>query len=233
LFHALRPLTLVVDTASLSLNQYIRQLTAATACRILEPRPTESADLATAAGRAVPVIAAARPERATVSGFLKPASARRTETPRTRRLAWLSEQVPAERADFGVWIDGDGEACWVVDDRGRVVAPDRLLAAMARLECAGQHGATIVAEHSTASRSLAAIQAAGIHVTTSAPQREAMFRTLEHSGAAIGGGPSGRFWFAGPAPAADGLALLAWLLNLLSRADRPLSVVLDAAGTLG
>ncbi len=195
LFHALRPLTLVVDTASSPLVQYVRQLTATTACRILAPRPQSSSG----AGDSNP-------------WPIKPTTAPRPDTVRARRLAWLSEQVPAEQADFGIWIDGDGECCSVVDERGKVVSPDRLLVAVARLELAGQTGAAVVAEHATAPRSLAAIQAAGIGLTLSAPQREPMFRAIRETGSAIGGGPSGRFWFPGPSPAPDALAMLAWLL---------------------
>jgi phosphomannomutase len=210
-FHALRPLTLVVDTASSPLTQYVRQLTATTACRILAPRPQRSSD----GGGHNP-----RP--------IKPAAAPRPDALRARRLAWLSEQVPMDGADFGIWIDGDGECCSVVDERGKVVSPDRLLAAVARLELAGQIGAAIVAEQATAPRSLAAIQAAGIGMTVAAPLRESMFRALCETGSTIGGGPSGRFWFACPLPTPDGLTMLAWLLGVLSRTDRPLSAVLDA-----
>jgi hypothetical protein len=43
--------------------------------------------------------------------------------------------------------------------------------------------------------------------------------------ARLGGGASGRFWFGGPAVAPDALHVLALLLNVLSRSDRPLSAV--------
>jgi len=53
---------------------------------------------------------------------------------------------------------------------------------------------------------------------------------MRQHGAILGGGPSGRFWHAGYAagpPLPDALMTLTLLLELLSRTDDPLSVVLD------
>jgi len=54
---------------------------------------------------------------------------------------------------------------------------------------------------------------------------------MRQHGAILGGGPSGRFWYAGHAaaglPLPDALMTLTLLLELLSRTDDPLSVVLD------
>lgn len=141
----------------------------------------------------------------------------------------MSEQVPAERADFGLWIDGDGERLALVDERGRLVAADRLLAGLARLELAGSENAPVVVEQTISPRALAALAACGIRAIPSEPRAESMCRALEQTGARLAGGPSGCFWFSSPAPSPDALAMLAWLLELLSRTDRPLSEVLDEA----
>ena len=48
--------------------------------------------------------------------------------------------------------------------------------------------------------------------------------------ALLGGGPSGRFWYAADAHiAADALVTLTWLLVILSQSDCAMSRVLDAA----
>lgn len=216
LFHALRPLSFVLDTASAVLHEYAAQLTAATACRILAPQPRRAAGSQDAPGST------------RESQSARSAAAALPDVP-ARRLAWMAEQVPAQRADFGLWIDGDGLRLQLIDERGRIVAADRLLAGLARIELAGRDDAAVVVENTTSPRALSALAASGIRTIQAEPLAEAMFQALEQSGATLGGGPSGCFWFATPCPAPDALAMLAWLLALLSRADRPLSNVLDDA----
>ena len=53
---------------------------------------------------------------------------------------------------------------------------------------------------------------------------------MREHGAILGGGLSGRFWYTGHAaglPLPDALMTVTLLLELLSRTDDPLSVVLD------
>ena len=52
---------------------------------------------------------------------------------------------------------------------------------------------------------------------------------MRSSGAVVGGGPSGRFWYASSPPAPDALLTLSLLLAILSQSDRGISEVLAAA----
>jgi len=49
-----------------------------------------------------------------------------------------------------------------------------------------------------------------------------MDNAMREHGAMAGGGPSGRLWFGGEAPAADILKALALLLTIMSQSDRSL-----------
>jgi phosphomannomutase len=55
-----------------------------------------------------------------------------------------------------------------------------------------------------------------------------MYAAMREHGAALGGGPSGRFWHSEAGlPLCDALMTVTRLLIALSRADEPLSKVLD------
>jgi hypothetical protein len=130
--------------------------------------------------------------------------------------------------DLAVSIDGDGEACWLRDECRKLAPGDHLVALLARHLLAEQPGAIAVLERESSDQVRAAIRLAGGSVVTSGRSREEMYLIMRDTGAIIGGGPSGRVWYAGGA-AADALRTLALLLVILSQSDRPLSLVVQQA----
>jgi phosphomannomutase len=109
-------------------------------------------------------------------------------------------------ADFGLWVDGDGEAVVLVDECGREVAPHQLLVVLAsHLRIENPAGAVVLEPAAATRRSMAVAMA--------------------ENQAVLGGGASGRYWLA-PSPAPDALHLIAVLLTLLSTRDWPLSEVI-------
>jgi hypothetical protein len=117
----------------------------------------------------------------------------------------LGEQVVATGAHFGMQIDDDGENSQVVDERGRSVAAEHLLAVIAG-EFAGP---SIRGEE----------------------RRQQTFRRMQEGRAALAVDTVGRLWYASPyAAAPDALRTLTLLLVLLSRDDLAFSVVLDRRG---
>jgi phosphomannomutase len=207
-YHALRPLRVALDCDSAPLITHLRQLTQSVACRIFPCRIS--------------------PERA-------------------------GQSLIEENAHFAARVEDDGEVCQVFDERGRFVPHDRLLLLLAKSLVGWVEGRdppyTIVMEE-TASPALARqLESLGFHVVTSAPGRAVLYGAMRESGALLGGGPSGRFWYCGARasypqesagmsresdaagtaalPLPDALRTLTLLLVLLSRSDRPFSVVLD------
>jgi phosphomannomutase len=213
LYHALRPLRVVIDSASRPVVEYLRKLAANVACEVIPCRATRCD---------------------------------------------LPEQIRADGAHFAACIDGDGETCRVLDERGRDVPTDRLLLLLVRQALqssldikprpvvAPRSGATtgrgfmpeatpaIVLEQSTSSVIVHRIEELGVRVVTNGARRAEMAAAMNEHAAMLGGGPSGRFWHCvDGVPLPDALMTITRLLVLLSRSDEPLSAVLDRETPLG
>ena len=200
LFHALRPLRLVADTTCEPVVRYLDKLVSQAACEIL--RPEKLSGLTSAAEGAKPF--------------------------RERRLVAVGRQVVAADAHFGLWIDGDAEACHLVDQRGASVDSQRLLLLLAQSVCRQRPGAILVLEHETRGELDSALARLGARAIRTDSTRQAMFEAMHAHSAVLGGGPSGRFWFSGSPAAPDALLTISLLLTILSESDRPLADVLDA-----
>ncbi|MDX1484708.1 MAG: phosphomannomutase/phosphoglucomutase [Alphaproteobacteria bacterium] len=61
-------------------------------------------------------------------------------------LAQLQERVAAERLDLGFAFDGDGDRIGAIDEKGRILWGDQMIALLARGVLAKQPGATIIAD---------------------------------------------------------------------------------------
>jgi phosphomannomutase len=176
--------------------------------------------------------------------------------PRRTRPDRLGEQVGAEEVHFGLRIDQDGERCLAFDERGRQVENERMLLLLVRYLLKDPAGRAIVLEDETSPETARRFDSLGLKIVRGDSRRAEMHRLLRQSQAALGGGPSGRFWYrlaqtpAGDGPdhytsamipnvavrpepcephyAPDALLTLSHLLGLLSQSDRPLSSILDA-----
>jgi phosphomannomutase/phosphoglucomutase len=135
----------------------------------------------------------------------------------------LAERVRRADAHFGLWIGSDGEACRLVDQCGLEVRHDEWLWLNAKRLLELQPGATIVLENEANVSLAERINSAGGQVVFSDAARAAMDNAMREHAALAGGGPSGRLWFGGEAPAADILKALALLLTVMSQSDRSLS----------
>jgi hypothetical protein len=209
LFHALRPLKLVLDSSSLPLAACLRKLLSNSACQVLAP------------GAPRVLYGGERSKAQTIPprqlGFVE------------RRLRLVSDCVRRNNAHFGLWADGDAEVCHLVDERGRIVDPERLVMLLAGQLLAERPGATVVLEHGTSTGLVESIARLGGTVATSGASREAMYAAVDTHRAVLGGSASGRLWFGGEWPICDALLLVSLLLGTLSQTDRPLSEVLDSA----
>jgi phosphomannomutase len=209
LFHALRPLTVVLDSSSQPLAACLRRLLSNSACQVLAPG---SPPASSGAERPKPQATALKPPT-----FVQ------------RRLRLVSNSVRRHSAHFGLWADGDAEVCYVVDERGRTVDPERLTMLLVGRLLSDRPGAAVVLELGASTGLVGSIARLGGTVATSAASREAMYAAVDTHRAVLGGGASGRLWFGADWPICDALLLISLLLGILSQTDRPLSEVLDSA----
>lgn len=72
-----------------------------------------------------------------------PRRAPRTREDRLRLMEELSQAVPTLGADLGALIDDDGERLYLVDEQGRAIQDEVLLALMARVALSGRTGGTV------------------------------------------------------------------------------------------
>jgi phosphomannomutase len=240
LFHALRPLRLVVDTTCEPVVRYLDKLVSQAACEVLRPghvmvRPRCSdAAGATAGLPSSEISAGGQATRGTRHSRPVHAPAGLTSATdgakpfRERRLAAVGRQVLATDAHFGLWIDGDAEACHLVDQCGASVDSQRLLVLLALTVCRQRPQATLVLERETRGEHDSALARLGARVIRTDSTRQAMCEVMHQHAAVLGGGPSGRFWFSGSPAAPDALLTISLLLTILSESDRPLTDVLDA-----
>lgn len=202
-YHALRPLRVVVDSASQPLVEYLKRLAASVACQIIPCRLS---------GRDVPdqVRAAGAHFAVGVDG----------DGETCLVFDELGSLVPTERLLLllGQYVDA---------------ASSRIRqAARCRFDKSGgafQAGPSdrIVLESATP-RSVVERLEQERPVVTSSPRRADMAAAMRGHGARFGGGPSGRFWHVvAGVPLPDALMTITRLLMLLSRSDEPLTAVLD------
>lgn len=205
-YHALRPLHFILDTSSATLVRHLDQLLTTSACRWTRLSAPE--------------------------GMLRlKAGARQDHI--ERRVRRLLEQVQQSSPHFGIWMDGDGETCRVVDERGRSVACEHLLQMVTQPLDTVRSAISMVLENGAVNHAGRTLAASGARVVRSESTRQAMHDSLLATSARVGGGPSGRLWFHDGVPRADALLTLSLLLTVLSQTDRPLSAILDDAAISG
>ncbi|MBN1588646.1 MAG: hypothetical protein JW888_03945 [Pirellulales bacterium] len=148
----------------------------------------------------------------------------------------LRDQIADNRAHLAVSIDGNGETCHALDERGATVPDPRLLRLVARHLIDEREPPRepnlpkpiVVLEKETPTETETSLARLGWQTVRSTGRRAAMHRTMINERALLGGGPSGRFWYAGAGHVApDALVTLSLLLVILSQSDQPFSAVLD------
>ena len=146
---------------------------------------------------------------------------------RPENLAELADAVRTRGADLGLAFDGDGDRLGVVDEQGRLVWPDRLLALFLPEALAARPGAAVLFDVKSTGALFAAItEAGGRPVMT--PSGHSLIRArMEAEGAVLAGELTGHLfladrWFGFD----DALYAAARLLALVARAP-------TTAGALG
>ncbi|MGH9128863.1 MAG: phosphoglucosamine mutase [Acidimicrobiales bacterium] len=147
--------------------------------------------------------------------------------------ASLQAAVLANRADLGLAFDGDADRCLAVDDTGRLVDGDHLMALFA-LDLAGRGELDGGAVAVTVMSNLGfrqAMEAAGIEVVETPVGDRHVLDAMEARGLALGGEQSGHIVFRRLATTGDGILTGALLADLVCRGGAPLSELASSAMT--
>ena len=145
----------------------------------------------------------------------------------------LADEVRRRGARLGLALDGDADRLIAVDELGRVVDGDHVIAICATdLQARGRlrHG-TVVTTVMANLGFRRAMEAAGITVVETPVGDRYVLAELDRGGFSLGGEQSGHVIFRELAPTGDGLLTGLVLADIVARSGRPLSEMADAAMT--
>ena len=128
-------------------------------------------------------------------------------------LAQLQQRVLEEGADAGLAFDGDADRFLAVDEKGRIVDGDRLMAVMSNL------GLKL------------AMKGANIDLVETGVGDRYVNEGMQKTGAVIGGEQSGHIIFREYNSTGDGMISAIMLLNIMNHKRLPLSELADQAMT--
>ncbi|MBC5820779.1 MAG: NTP transferase domain-containing protein [Candidatus Eremiobacteraeota bacterium] len=159
-----------------------------------------------------------------LDAYYDEAKARTFRTDRERYIDQLRTVTLTLGADLGVLVDHDGESFALVDDRGRVIAGNRLLALIALMVCRARPGATIAMPITTPHVIEELIASVGGHVTRTKSDRRSMMAlaATDRSSLAYGSGFKQEPIFPEFQPAFDALYAIVKVLELLAAEGRRL-----------
>src|SRR5262249_40794628 len=142
-------------------------------------------------------------------------------------LAALSHKVREMRADIGIALDGDADRVMIVDERGRVVDGDQLIAVIAeswkedaRLQRAG--AVATVMSNLGLERHVGAL---GIGLVRTPVGERYVLEDMRTHGYTVGGEQSGHIILSDYTTTGDGLIAALQVLAVVKRGDKPVSQI--------
>jgi phosphoglucosamine mutase len=147
--------------------------------------------------------------------------------------AGLARTVVEQGAFAGLALDGDGDRLIAVDETGRVIDGDHVVAMCAvDMHTRGVlRDDTVVVTVMTNLGFRLAMTAAGVDVVETAVGDRYVLEALQHGGYSLGGEQSGHVIFHDRASTGDGLVTGLILLDVVARSGHPLSVLAAASMT--
>ncbi|MBK8269434.1 MAG: hypothetical protein IPK83_14460 [Planctomycetes bacterium] len=135
----------------------------------------------------------------------------------------LRAAVKSEKARFGIGFDSSEERCVFVDEKGRTIRPDHMIALLAGAVLEREPGVQIIFDHRAS-----AVVDEEITRVGGLPVRERigavfMKRTLAERDSPFGGDLSGRFYFRSAAYCESALIAFVHVFNLLATTGKTLS----------
>jgi phosphomannomutase len=139
---------------------------------------------------------------------------------------FIVERTRAEGADLGVAFDGDADRCFFVDDTGEFVPGDFVTALLAQAMLAKEPGAKVIYDVRASWAVPRAIEEAGGVPLINRVGHAFIKDRMRKEDALFGGEVSAHYYFRDFTQADTGVVPFLVMVELLSRADRPLSELL-------
>jgi len=143
-----------------------------------------------------------------------------------KNLEALRQRVVAERADVGLAFDGDADRVFLVDETGGIVQSSLVGALVSRTMCEREPGATVLYNLICSHVVPETIREAGGNPVRTRVGHSFIKAVMAETGAIFGCEHSGHYYFRDNYRADSGLIAALVTLEVLSRANRPLSEVL-------
>jgi phosphomannomutase/phosphoglucomutase len=141
----------------------------------------------------------------------------------------LMDRVRAVKADLGIGFDGDADRVGAVDERGRLLYGDQLLALYAADVLSRKPGGTVVFEVKCSQGLVEWVEAKGGKPIMWKAGHSLIKAKMRETGAPLGGEMSGHMFFADEFPGYDDALYGAGrLLRILAGSREPLSKMVDA-----
>ncbi|HJR89853.1 MAG TPA: phosphomannomutase/phosphoglucomutase [Aeromicrobium sp.] len=138
-------------------------------------------------------------------------------------LVDLQAAVREHGADIGLAFDGDADRCFVIDEKGDVVAPSAITALIATRALAVEPGATILYNVITSKAVPEIVDERGGTAVRTPVGHSLIKAEMGRTGAVFGGEHSGHFYFRDFYLADSGMLAALHVLGALGERDRPLS----------
>uniref|UniRef100_UPI0008343D5F phosphomannomutase/phosphoglucomutase n=1 Tax=Mycobacterium sp. UM_CSW TaxID=1370119 RepID=UPI0008343D5F len=138
-------------------------------------------------------------------------------------LVDLQKFVRDSGADIGLAFDGDADRCFVVDERGHVVAPSTVTSLVAARELGREIGATIIHNVITSRAVPELVTERGGTPLRSRVGHSYIKALMADTGAIFGGEHSAHYYFRDFWGADSGMLAALYVLAALGEQDRPLS----------
>jgi mannose-1-phosphate guanylyltransferase/phosphomannomutase len=168
-------------------------------------------------------------EQIALNAYFDAGKVRTFRDDRERHLAQLTTVVTSLEANLGVLIDADGETVTLVDDQGRIVGRNRLMALLTLLVARVQPGARIALPLTVPSVVEQIAQENGATIVRTPSDRRSLMSLAEKEGPALAlaGGMNYELIFPEFQPAFDGIYATAKIMELLAAEHRKLSELVD------
>jgi len=182
------------------------------------------------AGTMLPPVLERLPQLEVVRCFFEPDGSFPNHEPNPllpENRAFIVERTRAEEADLGVAYDGDADRCFFVDDTGEFVPGDFVTALLARAMLEKEPGAKVIYDVRASWAVPRAIEEAGGIALINRVGHAFIKERMRKDDALFGGEVSAHYYFRDFTQADTGVVPFLVMVELLSKADRPLSGLLE------